>query len=64
MLGGDLIIAADGQDIATPQDLAAAIQSHRAGDEMTISVFRGRKRLDFKVTLSDAKDSTAKGQVI
>ena len=63
MLGGDLIVAADGQDIASPQDLSAAINSHRAGDTMTITVFRGQKRLDFKVTLSDAKDSKAQGQL-
>jgi S1-C subfamily serine protease len=63
MLGGDLIVAADGQEVANPQDLSAAINVHRAGDQMIITVFRGRKRLDFKVTLSDAKDSSAKGQL-
>jgi S1-C subfamily serine protease len=61
MLGGDLIIALDGQDIANPQDLAAAMNSHRAGDTVTLTVFRGRKRMDVKVKLSDATD--AKQQV-
>jgi S1-C subfamily serine protease len=56
MLGGDLIIAFDGQEIATPQDLSAAMNARRAGDTVTITVFRGRKRMDFKVTLGDAKD--------
>jgi S1-C subfamily serine protease len=64
MLGGDLIVAADGQEIASPQDLSAAINSHRAGDTMTITVFRGRRKLDFKVTLSDAKDTNGRGQLI
>ncbi len=63
MLGGDLIVAADGQDITNAQDLSAAINSHRAGDTMTITVFRGRRKLDFKVTLSDAKDTGGKGQL-
>jgi S1-C subfamily serine protease len=58
MLGGDLIVAFDGQEIANAQDLAAAMNAHRAGDTVTITVFRGRKRLDFKVTLGDAKDQT------
>ena len=62
MLGGDLIVAADGQDIANAQDLSAAINSHRAGDTMTLSVFRGQKKMEFKVTLSDAKDTGGKGQ--
>jgi S1-C subfamily serine protease len=56
MLGGDLIVAMDGQEIAEPQDLTAAMNSHRAGDEVTLTVFRGRKRMDVKVKLSDAMD--------
>ncbi len=56
MLGGDLIVAMDGQEIAEPQDLTAAMNSHRAGDEVTLTVFRGRKRIDVKVKLSDATD--------
>ena len=60
MLGGDLIVAMDGQDIANPQDMAAAMNSHRAGDTVTLTVFRGRKRMDIKVKLNDATD--ARGQ--
>jgi len=56
MTGGDLIIAMDGQDIANTQDLAAAMNSHQAGDEVTLTVFRGRKKMDVKVKLSDATD--------
>jgi len=56
MLGGDLIVAMDGQEIAEPQDLTAAMNSHRAGDEVTLTVFRGRKRMDVKVKLSDATE--------
>ncbi|MEG9438886.1 trypsin-like peptidase domain-containing protein [Edaphobacter sp. HDX4] len=56
MLGGDLIVAMDGQEITSPQDLSAAMDSHRAGDAVTITVFRGRKRMDVKVTLGDARD--------
>jgi S1-C subfamily serine protease len=57
MLGGDLIVAMDGQEITNPQDLAAEMNSHRAGDTVTLTIFRGRKRMDVKVTLSDATDS-------
>jgi S1-C subfamily serine protease len=59
MLGGDLIVAFDGQEIANPQDLSAAMNARRAGDVVTITVFRGHKRMDFKVTLGDAKDQQA-----
>ena len=56
MLGGDLIVAMDGQEIANAQDLSAAMNSHKAGDDVTLTVFRGRKRMDFKVKLNDATD--------
>jgi S1-C subfamily serine protease len=56
MIGGDLIVAMGGQEIAEPQDLTAAMNAHRAGDEVTLTVFRGRKRMDVKVKLSDATE--------
>ena len=58
MLGGDLIVGMDGQEITTPQDLSAAMNSHRAGDEVTVTVFRGQRKLNIKVRLGDAKDET------
>ncbi len=58
MLGGDLIVGIDGGEITTPQDLSAALNSHRAGDTVTLTIYRGRRRLDVKVTLSDAKQMT------
>jgi S1-C subfamily serine protease len=30
--------------------------SHHAGDEVTLTVFRGRRKMDVKVTLGDATD--------
>lgn len=63
MLGGDLIVAADGQDVTSAQDLSAAINSHRAGDTMTITIYRGTRKIDVKVTLSDAKDMDGKGHL-
>ena len=56
MLGGDLIVAFNGQEITSPEDLSAAMNAQHAGDTVTITVFRGRKKMDFKVTLGDAKD--------
>jgi len=56
MLGGDLIVGFDGQDIANPQDLSAALNAHRAGDVVTLTIFRGQRRMQVKVTLGDAKD--------
>ncbi len=62
MLGGDLIVAIDGQDVATPQDLSVALNAHRAGDTVTVTVFRGQRRTNVTVVLGDAKDLTQAGQ--
>ena len=57
MLGGDLIVALDGQPIESAQDLAAALTAHRAGETVSVTVFRGQRRMSFKVVLGDAKDA-------
>ncbi|WP_158821494.1 S1C family serine protease [Granulicella sp. S156] len=62
MLGGDLIVGADGQKITTPQDLSTVLNSHHAGDTISIVIFRGRQQMNVKVTLSDAADKPAGGQ--
>jgi S1-C subfamily serine protease len=38
------------------------MNQHRAGDTVTVTVFRGRKRIDVKVTLGDAKDQNQGAQ--
>jgi S1-C subfamily serine protease len=63
MLGGDLIVKFDGQDIANGPDLSGAMNAKRAGDTVTVTVFRGRKKMDFKVTLGDAKDQAQGPQI-
>jgi S1-C subfamily serine protease len=63
MLGGDLIVGFDGQKITNGQDMAAEMNRHRAGDTVTITVFRARKSMDFKVTLGDAKDQPQGPQI-
>jgi len=55
MLGGDLIVKCDGQDITTPQDLSNALTVHHAGDTVVLTIYRGQQRMTVKVTLSDAK---------
>jgi S1-C subfamily serine protease len=59
MLGGDLIVGMDGQQILTPQDLGAALNAHKAGDTVTLTIFRGQRKLNVKVVLGDAKDAIA-----
>ena len=56
-LGGDLIVAIDGQEIESAQDLSAALNMHRAGETVILTVFRGQRRMNVKVVLGDAKDA-------
>ena len=56
-LGGDLIVAIDGQAIEDQQELSHVMQNHRAGDSVTVTVYRGRKRLDLKVVLGEMRET-------
>src|SRR5215813_11142759 len=46
MLGGDLIVAIDGQDIQDQTDLGQVMNNHRAGDTVRITIYRGKKKMD------------------
>jgi photosystem II stability/assembly factor-like uncharacterized protein len=48
---GDIIIAVNGQKVTTPKDVAGAINPLREGDTLTITIDRGGKQQDFKITL-------------
>jgi S1-C subfamily serine protease len=56
MVGGDLIIAIDGEKIEDQQDLAQMMNKHRAGDAVRITIFRGKKKIEVEVTLGEAKE--------
>ncbi|MGO9650205.1 MAG: S1C family serine protease [Terriglobales bacterium] len=56
MVGGDLIIAIDGEKIEDQQDLAQMMNKHRAGDVVRVTIFRAKKKMDVQVTLGEAKE--------
>jgi len=58
MLGGDLIIAIDGQQVTEPQDISAIMDKHQAGDTIAITVMRARRQMTVKLTLGEAKRMT------
>jgi S1-C subfamily serine protease len=57
MLGGDLIIAIDGQDVTDPQDINAIMEKHQAGDTVSVTIVRGQRRMTIKLILGEARDS-------
>jgi S1-C subfamily serine protease len=56
LLGGDLIVAIDGHEINDTSDISTAIEKHQPGDEVTVTYYRGRKKMTTRVTLGDAKE--------
>src|SRR5579863_5121883 len=55
MIGGDLIVAIDGQDVQDEQDLSHIMNSHRAGDTVVVTIYRGKKKLQVQVVLGEAR---------
>jgi S1-C subfamily serine protease len=56
MVGGDLIVAVDGQPVQDQRDLAQMMNNHRAGDTVKITVYRGKRKMDLDVTLGEARE--------
>jgi S1-C subfamily serine protease len=55
MLGGDLIVAIDGQEVADPQEINAVIERHQAGDTVSVTLYRGKRQMTLKLILGEAK---------
>ena len=56
MIGGDLIVAVDGQKVESQQGLAQVMNRHRAGDVITVTIYRGKRKMDVSVTLGEARE--------
>ncbi|HEY1660659.1 MAG TPA: trypsin-like peptidase domain-containing protein [Candidatus Sulfotelmatobacter sp.] len=55
-LGGDLIIAIDGQKLEDQDTLTQIMNDHRAGDTVKITIYRGKRKLDVDVSLGEARE--------
>jgi S1-C subfamily serine protease len=55
-VGGDLIIAVDGEKVADQQDLGQVMNNHRAGDTVRVTIYRGKKKMDVDVQLGEARE--------
>ncbi len=54
-VGGDLIVGIDNQDVQDQQQLAHVMNSHRAGDTVKVTFYRGKRKMDIQVTLGEAR---------
>ena len=59
MLGGDLIVAIDGEEVTDPQDINAIMDKHQAGDSISVTILRGRKQMTIKLILGEARGANS-----
>jgi S1-C subfamily serine protease len=58
-IGGDLIVAIDNQSITNAQELSDVMNGHQPGDTVTVTFYRGRKKMTARVTLGEAHETVA-----
>ncbi len=52
-LGGDVLTAVDGKEIASQMDLNLLLNRHRPGDAVTLTIYRERQSMDVRVKLGE-----------
>jgi S1-C subfamily serine protease len=58
-LGGDLIVGLDGQQVTNTQDISDVMDRHQVGDTITVTFYRGQRRMTTRVTLGEARGDQA-----
>jgi S1-C subfamily serine protease len=56
MLGGDLIVAINGEKVEDEQTLSQMMNNHRAGDTVKVTIYRNKKKLEVNVALGEARE--------
>ncbi len=52
-IGGDVIVAIDGQKVANQFDLNVILNHHRPGDTVNVTMYRGGKKMDIPLRLGE-----------
>ena len=52
-IGGDVIVAIDGQKVTNQFDVSLVLNHHRPGDSVNVTVYRGGKKMDIPVKLGE-----------
>lgn len=53
LVGGDVIVAIDGQKISSEMDMNRVLNRKRPGDSVAVTIYRGGKKMDVPVTLGE-----------
>jgi S1-C subfamily serine protease len=57
VIGGDLLVEADGNPLVTSRDLNRYLLKKKPGDVVRFTLYRGRNKMTVSVTLGDAPDT-------
>jgi S1-C subfamily serine protease len=57
MIGGDVIVGIDGQKVANQFDMNVILNRKRPGDTVTVTIYRGAKKLDIPVKLGERSET-------
>jgi S1-C subfamily serine protease len=58
IIGGDVIVALDGKDVANQLDLNVALNHKHPGDTVRVTIYRAGKKMDITVTLTEQTRTT------
>ena len=56
LIGGDLIVGIDGKEIQDTSDIGSIMEKHQPGDQVSVTFYRGRKKLVVRLTLGDTRE--------
>ncbi len=59
LLGGDLLVAINGQAVSSAEDISDIMDKHQVGDAVTVTFFRGQHRMAVRLTLGEAGQQQA-----
>ena len=59
MLGGDLIVSIDGHQVSDPQDVTDIMDQHQVGDVVSVTFYRGQRKMTVRLILGEARDTNS-----
>ncbi len=59
LIGGDLLVAINGQPVSSKEDISDIMDKHQVGDAVTVTFYRGKRRMAARLTLGEAGQQQA-----
>ncbi len=56
VMGGDLIVSIDGQQIEDTSDISTVMEKHQPGESITVTFYRGQRKMTARLTLTEGRE--------